>query len=171
MLKTKLVPAAAIFALALWSSGTAVAATWIDTALPWKALPGMTDAGPLPQSFTIPAKAWDYGAASARTDLFVKSEAVILRLDLEVRTGRVGVAIMTPDGTALVSKERVLTPREGPSRVYFRLAPPAKPGMIVLRNYDANGQAGSVTVSHTQFIRESDLNNDELSEIVKDGMF
>jgi hypothetical protein len=156
--------------LTLLGGGPAFAAGWIATAMPWTVLPSMKPAGALPQTFAIPSKAWTYGAASARTDVFAKSGAVILRVEMTVASGRVGVSLMTPDGATLLSKERVLQAQSAPAHVYFRILPSAKPGMIVLRNYDDDGRQSSVTVTRTEFIRDSDLSNEDLTEVVTAGI-
>jgi hypothetical protein len=161
----------AVAAVAMaFAASPAGAAEWITTALPWKALPAQKPAGPLPQTFAMPAKAWTYGACSDRTDVFAKTDAVILRVDLAVTAGKVGLSLMSADGAALLSKEQVLTPDKGVSHAYFRLTPSGKPSILVLRNYDDDGRVGSVNISRTQFIRESDLSNQELTDIVKEGV-
>jgi hypothetical protein len=138
--------------------------------MPWLTLPENKPIGPLPQTIPIPAKAWEYGARSDRVDTFGKSQPAILRVDLKVRGGSVGVALMSVDGSTLQSKEAAIKPEDGEVRLYFRLRPSSPPGFIILRNYDAEGQPGSVTVQQVLLVQETDLTNDELSAIVKRGL-
>ena len=146
------------------------AAEWVSTAMPWLALPGNQPVGPLPQTVPIPSKAWEYGARSDRIDVFGKSEPIIVRLDLKVQIGQVGVVLMGTDGSTMQSKEVPVKAADGPVQLFFRLRPASQPGFVILRNYDADGQAGLVALQQVQFIREADLTNDELAAIVRQGL-
>jgi hypothetical protein len=164
-------PASVVFAvsLSLIAAPAARAAEWLPTSMPWLTLPAKTLVS-LPQVFAIPSKAWDYGAASSATGVFAKTDAAILRLEMTVRTGQVGVSLMTADGSKLISKEKVLTPQSGAAQVYVRIRPSGPAGVIVIRNYDAEGRPGSVALSSVQFVNEASLTTDELAGLVQQGL-
>jgi hypothetical protein len=146
------------------------AVEWASTSMPWLMLPGGQPIGALPQTVSIPSKAWEYGARSDRLDVFGKTEPTILRLDIKAQTGTVGVVLMGTDGTTILSKETPIKASDGPMQIFFRLRPGAQPSFVILRNYDAEGQAGKVLLQQVQFTREADLTNDELAAIVQRGL-
>ena len=162
--------AAAAAAVGLAQSVPAQAAPWASTAMPWTRLPSGEAIGALPQTIAIAPAAWVYAARSARLDAFAKTEPVILRLDVQVQSGSVGVGLVDLTGATLLSKEVPLKPANGATQIFFRIRPTSQPGVIVLRNYDAPGQAGSAVINAAQFVREADLTNDELADIVKQGL-
>jgi hypothetical protein len=153
-------------AFCLAAAGGAQAATWSTTSMPWLTYPGQEPAGPLPQTIAIGPAAWSYAARSQMVDVFGRDQPVILRVVLQVKTGSVGVAMANFDGSNLLSKEAALKPADHDAEVYFRVRPGGPPGFLLLRNYDAPGQAGAVLLKRVQFIREGELTTEELSEIL-----
>jgi hypothetical protein len=139
--------------------------------MPWFSLPTGDPMGRLPQTVAIPATAWAYGARSDQVDPFGRGQPAILRLDLDVQAGSVGVLLIGIDGSTVLNTEVQLKPENGPTSVYIRVRPATPPGFIVLRNYDAADKAGTVTIRQVSFIREGDLSNEELAMIVKHGLY
>ena len=127
-------------------------------------------AGPMPQTFAIPAKAWDYGAETAALEPIVTEQPGVVRVQLGEVRGAVGVSLARPDGSALVSKERPVTANDSGKAVYFRVT--GREGLIavLLRNYNAEGQVGSVAVNAIAYVPEEGLSRDQLSEINKGGV-
>jgi len=162
--------AACACACACLAAGAAQAATWSTTALPWLRYPDQKPAGPLPQTIDIPPVAWEYAARTQMVDVFAREQPVILRVTLQVKAGSVGVVLANSDGSGLLSKEAALKPSDQDVDVYFRLRPGAPQGFLLVRNYNGQGQAGSVVVKRVQFVREADLTNDELADLIKLGL-
>jgi hypothetical protein len=152
------------------ASGEAQAATWSTTALPWLRFPDEKPAGPLPQTIEIPSVAWSYAARTQMVDVFAREQPVILRVTLQVKAGSVGLAMANSDGSGLLSKEAALKPSDQDVDIYFRLRPGGPQGFLLLRNYDAQGPAGSALLKRVQFVREADLTNDELTDVIKLGL-
>ena len=158
------------FAAAQMTGRSAVADPWIDAGLVWERLPGHVAAGPLPQTFAVPDKAYDYGASSAPLGPLLKGEPTLLRLQVEPTAGKVGLALASPDGAALLSGEAALTPKDGKRAVYFRLGPATPPAIIVVRNYDNPGAAGAVVVNSATYAPVSALSAGALSDINRAGV-
>jgi hypothetical protein len=167
----RLSPRIAMIALAanVALAASARAATWIPTALPWTDSASNKKLPPLPQTVAIAPTAYAYAAESAPIDVFGKASAVILRLDLQVNSGSVGIFRAAGDGKSALSKEEVFKSK-GDVTLYFRVVPTSPPARLTVRNYDAVGQSGQVVIKSVEFIREADLTNDELTEIVKQGL-
>lgn len=162
--------AALVAVAAVAAAGPGQASVWTVTNIPWLTVPAGKPIGPLPQTIPIPSKAWEYGARSDRIDALGKTQPMIVRVDLKVRSGVVGVALVSVDGSTLQSKEAPIKAEDGEVQLYFRVRPSSPPGFVILRNYDAEGQAGAVTVQQVQAVQEADLTNDELTAIVKRGL-
>jgi hypothetical protein len=154
-----------------FAAGEAQAVTWSTTALPWLRYPGEKPAGPLPQTIEIPPVAWSYAARTQMVDVFAREQTVILRVTLQVKAGSVGVALANSDGSGFLSKEATFKPSDQDVDAYFRLRPGGPQGFLVIRNYNAQGQAGLAVVKRVQFVPEADLTNDELTDIVKLGLY
>jgi hypothetical protein len=138
---------------------------WVARKLPWYALPSQQLISSAPLSFTVPAKAWDYGARTDRLDAFAANGPVIMRVSFKVESGSVGVSLMTGDGSTLISKEKVLTAKEGVSVVYFRIDRQTGPCTVVLRNPGVAGAAGMGEVQDVQLARETALSADEMARV------
>jgi hypothetical protein len=161
----------ALAACVCFAASAAQAVTWSTTALPWLRYPDEKPAGALPQAIEIPPVAWSYAARTQMVDVFAREQPVILRLTLQVKAGSVGVAMANSDGSGLLSKEAVLKPSDQDADIYFRLRPGGPQGFLVIRNYNAQGQAGLAVVKRVQFVHEANLTNDELTDIVKLGLY
>jgi hypothetical protein len=166
----KLALTVALAACVCFAAGAAQAVTWSTTALPWLRYPEEKPVGPLPATIDIPPVAYSYAARTQMVDVFAREQPVILRVTLQVKAGSVGVALATSDGSGLLSKEAVLKPSDQDADLYFRLRPGGPQGFVVIRNYKAQGQAGSVVVKRMQFVREGDLTNEELADLIRLGL-
>lgn len=168
----------AVGGFAGWSLGrsqpapeAAKAEAWIDAGLPWRTLPSHTLAGPLPQTFAIPATAYSYGAGSETLGPLVVTAPSILRVEIQAAgTAKIGLSLTTVDGSTLLSKEKALTAQDGKTLVYFRVGPALAPATLILRNYDSEGQTGSATVSAVSYAREAALSPEELGAINAAGV-
>jgi hypothetical protein len=170
MFRHRLAVTVALAACVCLTAGAAQAVTWSTTALPWLRYPEEKPAGPLPQTFDVPPVAWNYAARTQMVDMFAREQPVILRVTLQVKAGSVGVAVATSDGSGLLSKEAVLKPSDQDAEIYFRLRPGAPQSFLLVRNYNAQGQAGVAVVKRVQFVREGDLTNDELADLFRLGL-
>lgn len=128
------------------------AAPWVDARAEWAVMPVHTRVA-LPYTFAVPSSAYAYAGLSLELRPFVMKAPGLLKVELIVTEGRVGVALVTPDGSALVSKEAALKPSPAVQSVYFEIGPQSPPVALVLRNYDAEGQSGSATVRAVTFAR------------------
>jgi hypothetical protein len=140
---------------------------WVQTGLSWQQLPSHTVLGPLPQTFTIPAVAYDYGAISLPLGALPQARPSILRVDLQVTGGRTGVSLARPDGQTIVSPEHAVGPDQGRTRVYFSLGPQQGPVSVLLRNHDSAGVGGQATVHAVHYAREDTLPPEEIAAINK----
>jgi hypothetical protein len=147
------------------------AAIWSETSMPWSTMPTGDPVGPLPASVRIAPAAYAYSARSERIDFFGKNQPAIIRLTVQIQQGSVGILLVSPDGSTQLSKEAALPAAPTDVEVYFRVRPATPPSLIVMRNYNAPGQAGLVQLKSVEFIREGDLSNEELSSIVKKGLY
>lgn len=143
---------------------------WIDAGLTWELLPSHTAAGALPQVFGIPARAYDYGASSKPLGPLLVAQPSILRLAVEATAGHVGVVLTSPDGAKLLSGEKALTAKDGKTQVYFRVTPQTPPAIVVLRNYDDEGNTGSITVSGAAYAPQASLSASEMNAVSKAGV-
>lgn len=143
---------------------------WVVAGLQWETLPAHQLAGPLPQTFAVPPRAYDYGAATLPLSGMIKAQQSILRIEAEAKIGKIGVLLTSPDGVDVLSKEKILTPKEGLARVYFSVTPQTPPAIVVLRNFDADRTAGSVIVRSAAYAAPSDLTKNELSAVNAAGV-
>lgn len=158
------------------TAGRQLAATapknpWIDAGLRWEVLPSHAPAGELPRVLTVPAKAFDYGAASQPIGPLIRAQTAILRVEAEAKSGKVGMLLTSPDGATVLSKERPLAPKDGKTVVYFSITPQTPPAIVVVRNYDAEGVPGAVTVRAAAYAPMADLSTEQLSAINKAGVY
>jgi hypothetical protein len=164
------VGAAAACAGTIWLIDFKQSRAWIDAGAHWVRLPSHEAAGDLPQTFAIPAKAYDYGATTLALSPVVTERPSVIRVTLGAVQGSVGVSVDRPDGSALISGERPVTAKDSGKSVYFRVS--GREGLVALlvRNYAAEGQPGSVTVNSVAFAPEDGLSKAQLSEINKAGL-
>lgn len=150
--------------------GWRAAHSWIDAGTAWTLLPSQAPAPALPQTFAVPAKAYDYGAMTKALASTITEQPAILRVQLGAVSGSVGVSLARPDGSALVSKERPVSARDSGAALYFRVSPPPGPLSLLVRNYAAEGHPGSVAIAAVAYVPEAGLSKDQLSEINKAGL-
>jgi hypothetical protein len=143
---------------------------WVDAGADWIRLPQQQLMGFAPQSFTVPAKAYDYGAITKPLSALVGRDPSVIKVDLAVTAGRVGVSLAKPDGSALMSKEAAVTPADGQASVYFRIAPNSAPVSILLRNYDDSGVAGAGAVTKVTVASTADLRKKDMAAINRAGL-
>lgn len=129
---------------------------WIDARTRWKALPSQM-AVTLPHQFILPPVAYAYGGISDLLNLFPAKAPALLKVELVVAAGKVGIALATPAGEALVSKEVVLKPSPQVQVVHFRVGPQTPDAALLVRNRDESGGPGAVTVRAVSLAREAVL--------------
>jgi len=145
---------------------------WIDAGSQWMALPGHTRVGPLPQAFTTPAQAYDYGATTdALTPAATAAGPMILKVQLGAVSGNVGLSLDKPDGSALVSKEHPLTASDSGKIAYFRLTGSQGPVSLLVRNYADQGHTGSIEVKSATYAPEARLDAKAVAAINKAGLY
>lgn len=142
---------------------------WIEAGGEWRRLPSQALAGPLPQTFTTPAKAWDYGASTRALPAPVTAKPAIVRVDVGEVSGPVGVSLAKPDGSALISKEKTVTVGAAPVSFYFRSAGD-QPIAVLVRNAGVEGTAGAVTVRDVKYAPETSIPPKQLGKINKAGV-
>ena len=150
--------------------GGTTGSTWADAGAAWTRLPEQTALGAPPQTFTVPAQSYDYGGVTQPLSPAILDTPSIVRVDLKAETGRVGISLARPDGGKILSKEAVIAPALGKTSVYFRTGPGLAPAVLLLRNYDNTGAAGSVTVYKVQVAPEGQLGKGDLERINKAGV-
>jgi hypothetical protein len=146
------------------------ATLWVDAGAKWQRLPAHADAGPLPQTFVVPGKAYDYGATTAPLDSAITQGGMLVRVTLGAVQGKVGLSLDKPDGSALVSTERVLTAADSGKTAYFRVSGHEGPIALLVRNYDAEGQVGEVTINAVAYAPEARLPAKDLSLVHQAGV-
>lgn len=145
---------------------------WIDAGSQWMVLPGHTHIGPLPQTFTTPALAYDYGATTdALSPAATAAGPMLLKVQLGAVTGSVGLSLAKPDGSALVSKEHPLTAKDSGKTAYFRLTGSQGPVSLLVRNYADQGHAGSIEVKSATYAPEARLDAKAMGAINKAGVY
>jgi hypothetical protein len=145
---------------------------WIDAGSQWMVLPSHTRIGPLPQTLTTPARAYDYGATTdALTPAVAEAGPMMLKVQLGAVTGNVGLSLDKPDGSALVSREHALNARDSGSVAYFHLSGSQGPVALLVRNYADQGHTGSVEVKSATYISEARLDAKAMSAINKAGVY
>jgi hypothetical protein len=165
-----IVGALAAGAATAWYLGRQASSRWIDAGTTWVLLPSQTRTPPLPQTFAIPAKAYDYGATTRALAATVTGQPTIVKVQLGAVTGSVGVSLDRPDGSALQSKEQPVTAKDSGKALYFRVTTRLGPVSLLVRNYAAEGQPGSVAVNAVSYSPEASLSKDQLGEINKAGL-
>jgi hypothetical protein len=153
-----------------WYLARQAAHSWIDAGTMWVLEPSQAAAPALPQTFAIPAKAYDYGATTKALAATVTGQPAIVRVELGAVSGSVGVSLDRPDGSALVSKERPVTAKDSGATLYFRVTPWQGPVSLLVRNYAAEGQPGSIAVKAVTYVPEAGLSKGQLSDINKAGV-
>jgi hypothetical protein len=136
---------------------------WITRRLPWYKLPSRETLGAAPIAAPVSELPWSLAAASDRIDAFAGYGTVILRVNVLVESGTVGLSMMNLTGSTLLSKEKVLTAKDGPQAVYFRVEPQGGARILVLRNPGAGGESGIADVQSVQMAREQTLSADEMA--------
>ncbi|CAN5121905.1 hypothetical protein BH09PSE2_BH09PSE2_08170 [soil metagenome] len=143
---------------------------WIDAGSAWIRLPSQAVAGPLPQTFTTPAKAWDYGATTEPLAGSTQARPSILRIELAKVAGPVGLSLAKQAGGPLVSRERLVFPGDAQRFLYFRITAAQGPITILVRNYGGDGKAGSVEVRSVTYAVEKKLSDREMQAVIRAGL-
>jgi lipopolysaccharide export system ATP-binding protein len=145
---------------------------WRPYSLTWRiAKAPYTVLGDAPQTIETPTAQYDYGAVSMPLSSDVISGERILRVDIAGAKGRVGIALLNPAGSPLVSEEQIITSGDGERSVFFRIRPQDLPAEILVRNNgDASGQKGSLTVRSVYYAPIGDLSDEQLKAIRKIGL-
>ena len=151
--------------------GTLGRLLWIDAGSAWIRLPSQAVAAPLPQTFTTPAKAWDYGATTEPLAGSTQARPSLLRIEVARVSGPVGLSLAKPAGGPLVSRERLLMPGEAPRFLYFRVTAAQGPITILVRNYGGEGKAGSVEVRSVNYAVEKKLSDREMQAAIREGIY
>jgi hypothetical protein len=92
-------------------------------------------------------------------------------VSVEGVSGAVGVSLAKPDGSALISKEHALKPGPGRQELYFRADPANGPVAVLVRNYDAQGRTGAVTVRRVRYAPLARLSPSDLETVNKAGLY
>jgi hypothetical protein len=143
---------------------------WLPAGLTWQRLPGHAPAGPLPQTFSIPPTAYDYGASTLPIGPMLKAEPSLLRIEVETTSGNAGLLLTSPDGSQQLSNEKPLTAKDGRTTAYFRIGPTTPQAVVILRNYNNPGAAGSATIHAASYAPISALDRDALAAINAAGV-
>jgi hypothetical protein len=145
---------------------------WIDAGSQWMVLPAHSRTGPLPQTFTTPARAYDYGAITdALSPAATAAGPMILKVQLGAVTGSVGLSLAKPDGSALVSREHPLTAKNSNSTAYFRLSGTQGAVSLLARNYADEGHTGSIEVKSATYAPEGRLDAKAMGAINQAGIY
>ena len=145
---------------------------WIDVGSDWMVLPGHTHTGPLPQTFAVPARAYDYGATTdALSPAATAAGPMMLKVQLGAVTGSVGLSLAKPDGSALVSREHPLTAKDSGKVAYFRLTGSQGPVSLLARNYADEGHTGSIEVKSATYAPEARLDAKAMGAINHAGVY
>jgi lipopolysaccharide export system ATP-binding protein len=146
----------------LW---TPYSIAWRSARPPYKAL------GDMPQTIETPTVQYDYAAVTMPLSAAVVSEEMILRIDVSDIRGKVGLSLVNPDGSPLVTQEQAVTAADGQRAVFFRLRAKDLPAEFLVRNYgDASGQPGSITVRQISYASASSLSATQMSALKKIGL-
>ena len=135
---------------------------WVDAGLDWLILPARTPA-PFPAVVSVSTQPWTYGGATQPLGRRALSRPSLLRVELEARGGRVGILLVSTDGSRQLSPERIIDPAQGRTTAYFQLGPSLGPAIVVLRNPGDAGHAASATVYGAQLAWESSLAGEALA--------
>lgn len=103
--------------------------------------------GVAPLDVVTPALAYDYGAVTSPVTF---DSDQIIELSLQASKGKIGVALVPPDGSSLISKEKPVTPADGAMKLQFPVSPSMGPVSILLRNYDDQGNTGAVRITEVR---------------------
>jgi hypothetical protein len=141
-------PAAFEAALAPFSANTPGAGSgqrWASLDAVWRSLiPDSPLDSPTPPFVgQLPSKGWDYGVISSVID---PGHPMVIRLSVTVAAGCAGVAMVSPVGDQLLSEEMPVASADGRVEVLLPLSPESGPAAILLRNFDAEGEAGHIEV-------------------------
>lgn len=101
------------------------------------------DEGTAPVEVVTPPVAYDYGAITL--PVTVPADRII-EVSIQVSAGRMGVALATPGGKALISKEQPVTAADGQVKLRFAASRAMGPIAILVRNYDDQGHAGAAKI-------------------------
>ena len=143
---------------------------WIDAGAAWIRLPSQAVAGPLPQTFATPQKAWTYGATTEPLAGSVQARPSILRVEVARVSGPVGLSLVKPAGGPLVSRERLVPPGEAPRFLYFRVTASQGPICLLIRNYGGEGRPGSAEVRSVTYAVEKKLSDRDMQAIIRSGI-
>lgn len=147
------------------------ASKWQDAAGTWVMLPEQTALGAKPAVLTLPAATYDFGGAGQPIDPAVIDAGSIVKVEVEAKSGSVGVSLARPDGGELVSREAVVTLQQGKTTVYLRTTPSAGPVDLMLRAADQTAAGASASVTKVQTVREADIGKGEMAKINKAGVY
>lgn len=144
---------------------------WTDAGASFVRLPEQASLGPVPQTVTLPAATYDYGGVGAALPPTVIDAGSIVKVDVKATAGRVGVSLARPDGGELVSREAVVTPRQGKTTLYFRTAPGMGPVDVLLRSADNTAAGATAEVSKVQTAPQANISQSEMDSINRKGVY
>jgi hypothetical protein len=146
-------------------------ASWKTAPLTWNRLGPFSKAGQAPQTFSIPALLFDYGAMTDAITADTVTDDIVLRLDVSDTKGAVGVSLVNPKGNPLVSEEQQVTKDDRERTVLFLVKSKELPASVLLRNYaDQSGNKGSITVKAVTYAHYSALSDKEKDAVKAIGL-
>ncbi len=144
---------------------TSYAAVWQISKPPYKVL------GEAPQTIETPVAQFDYAAVSKPLDAAIVADQVILRVDVADAKGKIGVSLLNPAGSPLVTEEQIVTAADGERSLFFQLRAQDLPAEFLIRNGgDASGEQGSITIKHVYIAKVADLSDMQMNAIRKIGL-
>jgi lipopolysaccharide export system ATP-binding protein len=147
------------------------AAPWKPVELKWKNLPAGDDAGLMPVTFAMPLTQYGYGGESEPLPAAMVSQDTIVRVDVGAVDGAVGVSLVNPSGSPLVTKEQGLTAVSSDQAVFFRISPAHLPAAVLLRNYgDTSGNPASIRITGVSSAPVSAFSKAQLAAIADIGL-
>ena len=147
---------------ALWKP---YAINWQSTKAPFKVF------GSAPQTIATPIVQYDYAAVSQALSTAVVSEEIVLRVDVSNVKGKVGLSLLNPAGSPLVSEEQAVTSDDGKRAVFFRVRPQDLPAELLVRNYaDTSNVPGSITIQRVSYTAASQLSDAQMNALKKIGL-
>lgn len=155
----------------LAAGGFGGGAKWQDAAGAWVMLPDQTALGAKPAILTLPAATFDFGGAAQPIDPAVADAGSIVKVEVEAKSGRVGLSLARPDGGELVSREAIVTPQQGKTVIYLRTTPGAGPVDLMLRSADQTPAGATAAVTRVRTAREADIGKGEMAKINKAGVY
>lgn len=148
------------------------ATLWTPYALNWQSTkPPYAVIGQAPLTVATPTAAYDYGGVTrALTPDEIKADTII-RVDFTGVKNQLGLSLVNPQGSPLVTQEKFVTSADNGRSAFFLVRSKDLPAAVLVRNgTTTTSEPGSITIKAVYYTPAAKFSADQLAALTAVGL-